>query len=398
VTHEVLDRIEALAPYLLAQAEEAEELGRLPDETAKRLKESGVVRLLQPRAFGGYEAAPEVFFEAVMAISRRCGASGWLAGIIGVHSWQLGVMDERVQHEIWGADPDTWMCSTYMPGGVAVAAEGGYRFSGRWSFSSGCDLADWIILGGVTVDGSAAADPVDMAKAVADPDRYRHFILPKADIGIVEGTWDVIGLSGTGSKDVVVEDAFVPAHRTVRAADIVMGTTPRRDPRAPVFAMSWGSIFPNAISAAVIGSAEGALEAALEHQRARVSMGAGGPVVGAPVTMTAIGQAAGEIDACRAQLFRNIADHWQCAQAGEAPSPLLRARTRRDQVAGSWRATRAVDDLFDLAGGGALRKHTRLQRCWRDCHAGLHHVINTTEKAAHSFASVAMGRGALEPW
>ncbi len=396
--HEVLERIEEMGPFLSAQTEDAEQMGRLPDETAKRLKECGVVRLLQPKRFGGYEADPRVFFEAVMAVARHCSASGWVSGIIGVHPWQLGTMNEQVQQEIWGEDPDTWMCSTYMPAGLATPVDGGYRFSGRWSFSSGCDVSDWIILGGLTANAVDAPGTIDMAQAIADPNRYLHFILPRCDYSIIDGTWDVIGLSGTGSKDIVVEDAFIPAYRTVRAIDIVEGTTPGHDSLPPTHRMSWGSIFPNAITSAIIGIAEGAAGAALDFQRSRISMGAGGPVAGAPVTMSAIGHAIGEIDACRAQLLRNIGDHWDCAQAGEAPTALLRARTRRDQVAGSWRATRAVDDLFDLAGGGALRKHTPLQKFWRDAHAGLHHVINTTEKSDHSFASVAMGFDSLEPW
>jgi 3-hydroxy-9,10-secoandrosta-1,3,5(10)-triene-9,17-dione monooxygenase len=398
VRHEVLERIEELGPYLKCQAEEAELLGRLPDETAKQLKDCGVVRLLQPKRFGGYEADPRIFFEAVMAVARNCSASGWVSGIIGVHPWQLASMNEQVQQEMWGDDPDTWLCSTYMPGGRAIPVDGGFRFSGRWGFASGCDVSDWIILGGLTADPDDPRGTIDMAQAIADPNRYLHFILPRADYTIVEGSWEVVGLSGTGSKDIVVEDVFIPTYRTVRAIDIVEGTTPGHDQLPPTHRMSWGAIFPNAITSAIIGIAEGAADAAFEFQRSRISMGAGGPVVGAPVTMSAIGQAVGEIDACRAQLLRNIGDHWDYACAGEAPPPLLRARTRRDQVASSWRATRAVDTLFDLAGGGALRKNTPLQKYWRDAHAGLHHVINTAEKSAHSYASVAMGLDALEPW
>jgi 3-hydroxy-9,10-secoandrosta-1,3,5(10)-triene-9,17-dione monooxygenase len=393
--HEVLDRIEALAPYLTEQAEEAEAAGRLPDETAKRLKECGVVRLLQPAEHGGYEAEPTVFFEAVMAIARRCGASGWISGIIGVHPWELGICDPRVQQEVWGDDPDAWMCSTYMPGGFARAVDGGYEFTGRWSFSSGCDVSDWIILGGIVVDGDAPASGTDMAKLLADPSRYLHFILPKGDFSIVDGTWDVVGLSGTGSKDVVVSGAVVPDHRTVQAMAVVDGTAPGLEQRGPLYRMPWGGIFPNAITAAVIGIAEGALEAAMAMQSTRISM-ASGPIMTSPVTMTAIGDAASEIEASRALLLRVVAEQWEYAQRGE-PVPLeLRARARRDQVTSSWRATRAVDSLFDHAGGGALRKGTPLQRLWRDAHAGLHHIINAREKTLHSYASVAMGGSPLE--
>jgi alkylation response protein AidB-like acyl-CoA dehydrogenase len=390
VTHEVLDRIEKLGPTLAEQADAVEAAGRLGDANAALLKETGVVRLLQPVDRGGYEADPATFFEAVMAIARRCGASGWVSGIIGVHPWELAVCDPRVQEEVWGADPDTWMASTYMPGGFARPVDGGYEFSGRWQFSSGCDVSEWVILGGVIVDGDDAEGAPDMAKLLMDPTKYLHVIVPRADVTIVEGTWDVVGLCGTGSKDVTVQGAFVPEYRTVLAADIVGGSAAVAAERGPLYRMPWGGIFPNAITAAVIGIAEGALEAALEYQGPRISM-ASGPITRSPVTMTAIGEAASEIGSCRVQLLDVINRQWDHAQRGE-PIPLeLRARARRDQVRTSWRATRAVDSLFDHAGGGALRKGTPLQRLWRDAHAGLHHIINVREKVPHSYASVALG-------
>ena len=393
--HEVLDRVRELGPYLREQADATEQAGRMSDETAKRLKETGVVRLLQPKRHGGYEADPRVFFEAVMEVARHCGASGWVSGIIGVHPWELGICDERAQAEVWGDDPDTWMSSTYMPGGRARRVPGGYELTGRWSFSSGCDVSDWIFLGGIAVDDDGPTSD-DMSVLLADPTRYLHLLLPRADFTIVDGTWDVVGLCGTGSKDVVVEGAFVPDHRTITAMAVVLGDAPGiTADSAPTFRMPWSAIFPNAITAAIIGIAEGALDAAAAYQRPRSSMAAG-PILNAPVTMTAIGEAASEIAACRAQLLGNIERHWEHALRGE-PSPLeLRSETRRDQVQGSWRATRAVDNLFDNAGGGALRKGEPLQRLWRDAHAGLHHVINSREKTFHSAASVAMGSHPLE--
>jgi len=393
--HEVLERIEELGPYLTEQADATEAAGRLSDETARRLKESGVVRLFQPVEFGGYEAEPTVFFEAVMALARHCGASGWVSGIIGVHPWELGICDRGVQEEVWGSDPDTWMCSSYMPGGIARPVDSGYKFTGRWSFSSGCDVSDWIILGGIVVDGDPPAPGADMARLLADPSKYLHFMLPKPDFTILEGTWDVVGLCGTGSKDIVVNGAFVPDYRTVPAMAVVDGTAPGLEGRSPLYRMPWGGIFPTAITAAVIGIAEGALAAAIEFQKSRVSMAAG-PIVSSPVTMTAIGDAASEIEACRTQLLSVVRQQFEFVESGEPVPMELRARARRDQVASSWRATRAVDSLFDYAGGGALRRGTPLQRLWRDAHAGLHHIINVREKTLHSYAGVAMGGSPLE--
>jgi alkylation response protein AidB-like acyl-CoA dehydrogenase len=393
--HEVLEKIEKIGPQLAAEADAVEAAGRLPDATVALLKECGVVRLLQPADFGGYEADPTVFFEAVMAVARHCGASGWVSGIVGVHPWELAIMDRRAQEEVWGDDPDTWMASTYMPAGFARPVDGGYEFTGHWQFSSGCDVADWVFLGGFIVEGEPPTSMADMAAIVADPSRYLHFLIPMSDVQIIDGSWDVVGLRGTGSKDVTVDRAFVPSYRTLPAVSVTEGTAPGLEHRGPLYRMPWGGIFPNAITAAVIGIAEGALDAALAYQAPRISM-ASGPVVTSPVTMTSIGDAASEIEASRAAVLRVVGKQWEHVQRGEAVPMELRARARRDQVTASWRATRAVDSLFDHAGGGALRLGTPLQRFWRDAHAGLHHIINVREKTMQSYASVVLGRDPLD--
>ena len=136
MTHEVLDRVDEAAGFLRANTALAESMGRLPDETAKQLREIGVIRMLQPADYGGYEAHPKDFFEAVMAIGRSCGASGWISGVVGVHPWELALMSRHLQEEVWGDEPDTWIASPYSPKGIARRVEGGYLVSGRWPFGS----------------------------------------------------------------------------------------------------------------------------------------------------------------------------------------------------------------------------------------------------------------------
>ena len=116
----VLDRVMAIADRLREQAEEAERLGRLPDETAKDLKSVGAIRLLQPKQYNGFEVHPREFAETVMAVASLDPASGWICGVVGVHPYQLAYADPRVPEEIWGTDTDTWVASPYAPQGVAT--------------------------------------------------------------------------------------------------------------------------------------------------------------------------------------------------------------------------------------------------------------------------------------
>jgi len=94
---EVLDRVKELTPLLRERAADAEAARRLPDESIKELRETGLVRLLQPKRYGGYEADPRLFYESVMAIGAACGSTGWVSGVVGVHPWQIALFDDQVQ-------------------------------------------------------------------------------------------------------------------------------------------------------------------------------------------------------------------------------------------------------------------------------------------------------------
>jgi 3-hydroxy-9,10-secoandrosta-1,3,5(10)-triene-9,17-dione monooxygenase len=128
-------------------------------------------------------------------------STAWIYGVVGVHPWQLALFPDQAQQDVWGKDNGVRIASTYMPTGKAEPVEGGFRFNGRWSFSTGSKHCDWLFLGGLLPkrDGTPGLEHVT-------------FLVPKADYRI-EDNWDVLGLRGTGSHDIVVENAFVPAHR-----------------------------------------------------------------------------------------------------------------------------------------------------------------------------------------
>jgi alkylation response protein AidB-like acyl-CoA dehydrogenase len=378
----VLDNLAAIADQLRDQAPEAERLGRLPDSTAKLLKSAGAIRLLQPKKYGGFEAHPREFAESVMSAAALDPATGWICGIVGVHPWQLAFADPRVQEEVWGADNDTWMASPYAPTGIARPVDGGYIFNGRWQFSSGTDHCDWIFLGAMLGDAQGG---------IADPPTMLHMILPRADYEIVEDSWNVVGLKGTGSKDIVVRDAFVPSYRVMNGDHVIDGTAQREyGVTETLYKMPWSTMFPLGISAAVIGIAEGALAAHLDYQRGRV--GAQGTAVkDDPYVLFAISEAAADINAARQELLANVDRIWGIVESGGEVDFALRAAGRRTQVRAAWRAVMAVDQVFARSGGNALRMDKPLQRYWRDAHAGLNHAIHVPSTVYHASALSSMG-------
>lgn len=385
MAHRILDTIAERADELRALGPVNESLGRLDDKAAKLLREVGMIRMLQPKVYGGLEAHPRDFAEAVMALAALDGSTGWVAGVVGIHPWQMAMADPQVQHQVWGSDADTWIASPYAPMGVLRLVDGGYRFDGRWQFSSGTDHCDWIFLGAHVGDeeGNRLQPPVSM-----------HVILPRADYEIVEDSWDVVGLRGTGSKDIVVRDVFVPEHRVIPLESMMDGSQPRNAGLTnPAYHLPFSCAFPLGITAAVIGIAEGALAHHLDYQRDRVSV-ISGQVKDDPYVLSAIGDAAAEIHASRVALLDNVARIYDIVASGAEVSFEQRAIGRRIQVQAAWRAVRAVDEIVARSGGNAMRMDNPLQRFWRDAHMGLAHAIHVPGAVLHSSALTQLG---IEP-
>jgi 3-hydroxy-9,10-secoandrosta-1,3,5(10)-triene-9,17-dione monooxygenase len=152
MTSSVLDGVRDLLPTLRERAEEAERLRVVPEASIKDLEGVGFFRLLQPKRFDGFEADPVDFYTAVREIASACGSTGWVSSVVGVHPWQVALFPDEAQQAVWGEDTTTRLSSSYAPTGKAQLTDGGYRLSGRWSFSSGCDHCSWVLLGGLVLN------------------------------------------------------------------------------------------------------------------------------------------------------------------------------------------------------------------------------------------------------
>lgn len=377
MTNPVIDAIEERAEEIASLATANEKLGRLDDRAAEILRESGVMKMFQPAKYGGAEAHPREFAETVMKIASYDGSTGWVAGIVGVHPWEMAMCDARVQEEVWGESHETWIASPYAPMGVIRPVDGGYVFNGRWQFSSGTDHCDWIFLGAMLGDAEG--------KMAMPPQAY-HVILPRADYQIVEDSWDVVGLRGTGSKDIIVKDAFIPDYRAVPFSKFLDGSQPREAGlENPTYHVPFTTAFPMGISSAVIGIAEGALAAHLAYQRTRVQI-TGTKPKDDPYVLSAISAAAEEIKTARTMMLTNLDYFFDKAERGEAVTMAERAASRRTQVSCAWRAVQAMDEVVNRSGGNGLRMDNPIQRFWRDGHMGLAHAIHVPGSVFHAAA------------
>jgi 3-hydroxy-9,10-secoandrosta-1,3,5(10)-triene-9,17-dione monooxygenase len=377
---ELLARAEALVPVLRERAPRAEELRRLPDETIADLHASGLFRVLQPQRVGGSELPFRALFELTAAIGEGCGSTAWVLANLAAHHWLLGMWHPEAQEEIWGESPDSLISSALIfARGRARRVPGGYRLSGRWAFSSGIDPSTWNMFGAIVADEETGE---------SEP---RMFLVPARDYAIID-TWQVIGLAGTGSKDVEVADVFVPAYRTL-STERIRGGPSRGSEVNPgaLYKLPAVSLFAFAIAGVLLGIARGAIDHYAQTTRTRLSSYSGKNLADFTNLQIHLAEAAALADAAEAIVLRDCDEATRITEAGIVPSLEQRARYRRDGAYAATMCTKAVDLLFTATGGGAIYARNPIQRAFRDIHAANAHYVLTWDVNAAAYGRVRLG-------
>lgn len=368
---------ERIAPELAATRAEGDALRRLPDGVWACLVESGILRSLQPRRWGGGEVEFLDFLDAVMALSAANPSAGWVAGVIGVHPWQLALFDDRAQEEQWGEDPAALHSSSYNPTGKAERVDGGYTVSGRWSFSSGCDHCRSVNLGAIVPGG--------------DIPEFRSFLLADGQYRI-EDNWHVAGLKGTGSKDIVVEEVFVPEHRTQSHIDYAVGAPLPGQVHndGPLYRLPWSVVFNMALAASILGSARGFVDLWVAETRDRFVAGSG-RLADDPLTQRRLADALWDLDAAITVLRADAQSLWDMAEVRHTPTMDERARLRWNTNRGCERVASACADLFRAASGRSVFLDHPLQSRFADLQAGLGHAFLVPDPLAKAVGGHLLG-------
>jgi 3-hydroxy-9,10-secoandrosta-1,3,5(10)-triene-9,17-dione monooxygenase len=378
----LIERAKQLAPAFAASAAEDTKLRRLSNDTWKLLLDNGFVRALQPARWGGGEVHIVEFIDAMVEISRASPSAGWVAGVIGVHPWQLALFPDAAQRDMWGKDAAAMHSSSYNPTGKAEKVDGGYRVWGRWSFSSGCDHCKGVNLG-------ANAGTLEHGSVTA-PD-FRSFLLMR-DQYRIDDTWYVAGLSGTGSKDIVVEDAFVPDHRTQSHVDYMMNLPlPGRELNdGPLYRLPWSVVFNSALASSILGSALGFIDTWIEQTKPR-RLAAGLRAADDALTQQRLADAMWHVDVTLSQLRADMNELWQMALAREDASMQQRTRVRWNMVRGCNLVGDRVAELLRAASGRAIFLDHPLQRRFQDLLGGLGHAMLVPDPVARFVGGSILG-------
>ncbi|WP_326565160.1 acyl-CoA dehydrogenase family protein [Amycolatopsis rhabdoformis] len=362
---ELVARARALVPMLSSRAEQTERDRRVSPETIDALREAELFKLMQPRRFGGFELGFDALVDIDLELAQGCGSSAWCASLGMVHQWFTALFPLPAQEEVW-ADPGTIVAGSYMPAGRAEAAPGGFEVSGRWSFTSNCDNSGFFLLGTMfPADGAAP--------------RAGFSLVPRADLTIIDD-WHTVGLAGTGSKSVAIEEpVFVPEHRHVLVENLATGTAPGFAVSGnPVHTLPLLSVLPACLVSPALGMVDGAVRDFLDWIGERKTTGAvsggGASMAQFAHVQSRIAEATASLDAAKLLLRRDLADAAFLVSAGEEMSLATRFRNRRDHGFAVQLAVRAASGLFDAVGGRGLHMSSSIQRAWRDVNAVARHA------------------------
>ncbi|MCX2981900.1 flavin-dependent monooxygenase [Halieaceae bacterium IMCC14734] len=369
-----------MQPVLRERAAECKSLRRVPDETVADFKAAGFFKILQSEQFGGYAMDPQVFYAVGLEVAKACMSSAWVLGVVAVHNWQLALFDDQAAQDVWAEDPEVLISSSYAPVGKVVPVDGGFKLSGRWSFSSGSEHCKWVFLGAVVPTEDA---PFDMSN-------YRTFLVPIADYEIADN-WDVVGLQGTGSHDVIVEDAFVPEHRTHKVIDGFNCDNPGNEINsAPLYRMPFMQVFVRAVCTASLGALHGSLDNFVEVAKTRQA----GPVPmrDDPMAKLLAAEVKAEIEQMKLVMYRNFDAMMDCTRAGEPIAVEDRIRYRYDSAMVADRCLAMSSKMLKAAGSSGIRQGSELLSRHLDILASQAHVANNSTPFAMNMGGVLFGQ------
>ena len=375
--------VRSLLPDIKSRALDCERARSVPAESVEALRQTGFYKLVQPALYGGYEQDFVVLVDLMMEMAAACASTAWVCGLLSAHQWMVGLFPAQAQADAWSANPDATFCGSYAPVNEARLDRGDFRLHGRWSFASGCDNSHWAIC--------AARLPATAER----PSQPAFLLVPASDYAI-EDTWDVIGLAGTGSKTLVLNDVFVPEHRMMLFADAAAGRSPGSKLHANrLYAIPVYCHVSACLAATAVGAASGAIDEFIAGTTGRLTRGS---VTGGNNRMAEfqtiqirVAEAAASVDAARTILLRDLeAIAGEVQQNGEG-SMQQRITNRRGQAFAVNLGVKAVDMLNAASGGNGLALSNPVQRAWRDVHTISSHVVMNWDVPAENFGRSEFG-------
>ena len=376
---EAVERARALRDRLRERIPLGQELRRLPDDTVADILESGLYGVMKPARYGGSELGTETMIDVTVELASAEPSTGWVYMLWTAHMWMQAMWPEKAMDEMW-ENPNALASSVVSTTGDVVAVDGGYSWTGRGFFSSGVDHCNWLTaLVPIVRDGERA--------------EMRWLLIPREDLEIIDD-WHTLGLRGTGSKTIVLNDIFIPEYRTVTRLAVAAGEAPGREVNThPMYGAPEPANFTGAMSVPAIGAAVGLVELFRQRLGSRIQIpeNTNSPYLpeGMAQTMARLATASATIDSCHALMLLN-AQRYARRPVGLVPIE-EDMRLRRDMTFTAQQARRAANVLYEESGGSSLSENSVLQLFWRDTNAAAAHRGLMWDWQSEMWAKAALG-------
>ncbi len=379
----VVERAASLRSWLLGEAPRIEQERRIPEDVAQRLIAADLFRMTQPPRFGGLGCTPRQAWEAVFHIAAGCGSCAWIVALNAANLLMLGKFSPRMQEEVFNRG--TPAIVSMLTGGVgsgitADRAKGGILLSGRWRYASGIDIAPWVGLL-VPLPGENGEAP-----------ELHVVLVPKEAFSIDHSSWNVIGMRGTGSKDIALKPTLVPEYRWLSWAKLQAG---EKHPDCPndeiIYEYPLNSVFAMSILAPTMGVASAVAQEFCDVVKKRVSGVTQQRQRDDKVAQIAVAQGEATMAILRQILLDDADRILDILRSGRAPTPEERAAIRMRIAVSSRLALDAAQRMFSAMGGSLLPSNTRAERLFRDFHAMSSHMLLQPEVIGEAYGRLLLG-------
>ena len=363
--YDMVAAAQALRPQILAARDEMDRSYRLPPSLVEAMDEGGLFRTYMPRSLGGHELDPITAFQVIEEVAKVDGSVGWccfIAGSIGMYS---GWLETSVARELFGTPTNLRGAGSFRPIGTARIVGGGYVATGQWDFASGCLHANWLFLNCVVTDDNGPC--YNVGGPLDGMPQLKMVSVPIEDAEIIPN-WSVIGLHGTGSNDVAVDNIFVPENRTFALSDHPFDAAPLL-----TFRSAMATTF-TPLAGHTLGMARGAMDAFMELAGAKGTTMNMALLRDRATVQEVVGRAEAIISGARAYVLDAAGRMWDGMQAGKEDLDEEVLQTRLAVTHALHESARAIDMLYHASGTNAVRSSNLLERYFRDVHAAMMHA------------------------
>jgi len=352
-----------LAASLPARGDEIEDARRVPDDIAEEVRDRGFLRQCIPEALGGHEAHPLETLGIIETLAEADASTAWIVMVGCTTALLAGYLDPDSAKEIYADNPRVWTAGATAPTGKAKRVDGGIELTGRWQWGSGCHHADWLVCGCLLVDAQGEL-------LLDDEGRPQHLLpfVPTSEIEILD-TWFAHGVTGSGSTDFQVERAFIPDGRYIRFGF----TQPRL---SGLYQFPLLGFLGLGVSAVSLGLARHAIDELTALAGHKVATGSMRTLAKRGYVQSAVAEAEAAVRSARALVRETVEEAYQASTSGAAPLSLeQRAGLRLATTNASRMSAKAVDLMYNAAGGTSVHRSSPLSRIFRDAHVATQHIM-----------------------